>query len=176
MESGLGWKGPYRASRSNPLAMGRDPFHQPRVLRAPSNLALNPAREGATSLGNLRVNNLEDTTHRWKKMVDLNQTLYVVKAISCFCSTCRKFSCFIAALDGAEVPFLGTCPGAGPGEGVGAGTHAPPSPRLPPSASPAGQGAGRQRHGVPPARQETPSRIHRWWRKPTPGLCRDFNP
>ena len=27
--------------------MGRDTFHQPRVLRAPSNLALNPAREGA---------------------------------------------------------------------------------------------------------------------------------
>jgi len=35
--------------------MGRDPFHHPRVLRAPSNLALNPAREGAAtaSLGNL---------------------------------------------------------------------------------------------------------------------------
>jgi len=35
--------------------MGRDPFHQPRELRAPSNLALNTAREGAAraSLGNL---------------------------------------------------------------------------------------------------------------------------
>jgi len=35
--------------------MGRDPFHQPRVLRAPSSLALNPAREGAAtaSLDNL---------------------------------------------------------------------------------------------------------------------------
>jgi len=35
--------------------MSRDPFHQPRVLRAPSNLALNPAREGAAtaSLGSL---------------------------------------------------------------------------------------------------------------------------
>jgi len=35
--------------------MGRDPFHQPRVLRAPSNLALSTAREGAAtaSLGNL---------------------------------------------------------------------------------------------------------------------------
>jgi len=34
---------------------GRDPFHQPRVLRAPSNLALSTARERATtaSLGNL---------------------------------------------------------------------------------------------------------------------------
>jgi len=29
--------------------MGRDPFHQPRVLRAPSILALNPAREGAAT-------------------------------------------------------------------------------------------------------------------------------
>jgi len=35
--------------------MGRDPFHQPRMLPAPSNLALNPAREGAAtaSLGSL---------------------------------------------------------------------------------------------------------------------------
>jgi len=35
--------------------MGRDIFHQTRVLRAPSNLALNPAREGTAtaSLGNL---------------------------------------------------------------------------------------------------------------------------
>jgi len=35
--------------------MGRDIFHQPRLLRAPSNLALNTAREGAAtaSLGNL---------------------------------------------------------------------------------------------------------------------------
>jgi len=35
--------------------MGRDPFHQTRVLRAPSNLASNTAREGAAtaSLGNL---------------------------------------------------------------------------------------------------------------------------
>jgi len=29
--------------------MGRDPFPQPRVLRAPSNLALSPAREGAAT-------------------------------------------------------------------------------------------------------------------------------
>jgi len=38
-----------------PPAMGRDIFHQPRLLRAPSNMALNTAREGAAtaSLGNL---------------------------------------------------------------------------------------------------------------------------
>jgi len=35
--------------------MGRDAFHQTRLLRAPSNLALNTAREGAAtaSLGSL---------------------------------------------------------------------------------------------------------------------------
>ena len=35
--------------------MSRDPFHQSRVLQATSNLALNPAREGAAtaSLGNV---------------------------------------------------------------------------------------------------------------------------
>jgi len=38
-----------------PPCPGRDPFHQPRVLSAPSNLALNPVREGAAtaSLGSL---------------------------------------------------------------------------------------------------------------------------
>jgi len=51
----LGWKGPYRSPGSKPPAIGRDPFHQTRVLKALSNLALNPAREGAAtaSLGNL---------------------------------------------------------------------------------------------------------------------------
>jgi len=53
--NGLGWKGPDRPPCPSPPAMGRDPFHQPRVLRALSNLALNPAREGAAtaSLGSL---------------------------------------------------------------------------------------------------------------------------
>jgi len=38
-----------------PPATGRDPFHQPRVLRAPSSLALDTATEGAAtaSLGSL---------------------------------------------------------------------------------------------------------------------------
>jgi len=51
----LGWKGPYGSSSSNPPAMGRDTFPQTRLLKAPSNLALNRAREGAAtaSLGNL---------------------------------------------------------------------------------------------------------------------------
>jgi len=51
----LGWKGPYRSSSFNPPAMGRDLFHQSRVLKALSNLVLNAAREGAAtaSLGNL---------------------------------------------------------------------------------------------------------------------------
>ena len=53
--NGLGWKGPERSSGSNPPAISRDIFHQTRLLRAPSNLAVNPAREGAAtaSLGNL---------------------------------------------------------------------------------------------------------------------------
>ena len=43
------------SSSSNPPAMGRDTFHQTRLLNAPSNLALNTSTEGAstTSLGNL---------------------------------------------------------------------------------------------------------------------------
>jgi len=32
--------------------MARDPFHQPRVLQAPSSLALSPAREGP-SMGDI---------------------------------------------------------------------------------------------------------------------------
>jgi len=54
-QNGLGWKGPSRSPRSIPPAMGRDSFHQTRLLRAPFNLALNAAREGAAtaSLSNL---------------------------------------------------------------------------------------------------------------------------
>jgi len=51
----LGWKGPQRSSGSNPPAISRDPFHQPRVLRAPSSLALDISSDGAAtaSLGSL---------------------------------------------------------------------------------------------------------------------------
>ena len=54
-QNSLGWKGPYRSPGSKHPAMGRDTFHQPRVLRAPSSLALNTAREGAATapLGSL---------------------------------------------------------------------------------------------------------------------------
>ena len=40
---------------SNPAAMGRDTFYSTRLLKAPSNLALNTSSEGAAtaSLGNL---------------------------------------------------------------------------------------------------------------------------
>jgi len=48
-QNGWGQKGPYRSTSSNPRAMDRDIFHQPRVLRAPSNLALSTAREGAAT-------------------------------------------------------------------------------------------------------------------------------
>jgi len=44
--NGLGWKGPYGSSHSNPPAVGKDTFHQIRLLEAPSNLALSTAREG----------------------------------------------------------------------------------------------------------------------------------
>jgi len=51
------WVGrdPYRPSNPTPPVVGRDTFHQTRSLRAPSNLALNTAREGAAtaSLSNL---------------------------------------------------------------------------------------------------------------------------
>jgi len=52
---GLGWDGPSNIISSNLPAMGRDTFHQTRLLTAPSNLAWNTAREGAAtaSLGNL---------------------------------------------------------------------------------------------------------------------------
>jgi len=36
--------------------MSREIYHQPRVLRAPSNLALNPAREGASKTDENLVN------------------------------------------------------------------------------------------------------------------------
>jgi len=68
----MGWKGPYKSSSSISPATGRDPFHQIRLRRALSNLALNLARDGAAtaSLGNLcqrctilRVKNFFLTSH-----------------------------------------------------------------------------------------------------------------
>jgi len=38
---------------SNPPATERDTFHQPRLLKAPSSLALDTAREGTAYLGSL---------------------------------------------------------------------------------------------------------------------------
>ena len=51
----FGWEGTLQTIQFQPPAISRDIFHQPRVLKAPSNLALNPAREGAAtaSVGNL---------------------------------------------------------------------------------------------------------------------------
>jgi len=53
--NGLGWKGLERIIQSqHPSTLGHI-FYQPRLLRAPSNLALNTARNGAgtASLGNM---------------------------------------------------------------------------------------------------------------------------
>jgi len=54
-QNGSGWKGPLEATQSNPPAVRRDIFSWIRVLRAPSTLAWNVPRDGAspTSLGNL---------------------------------------------------------------------------------------------------------------------------
>ena len=51
----FGLEGTLQITQSHSPAMDRDPFHQPRLLQAPSNPALSTAREGAatTSLGNL---------------------------------------------------------------------------------------------------------------------------
>lgn len=38
-----------RSSNSNPTAMGRDTFHESRLLKGPSTLALNSSRDGATT-------------------------------------------------------------------------------------------------------------------------------
>jgi len=50
----LGWKGPLEVIQPNTPAVSRDIFNYTRLLRAPSNLALNVSRDGAstTSLGN----------------------------------------------------------------------------------------------------------------------------
>ena len=48
-QNALGWKGPCRSSHFNPPARGRNPSHQPRVLPALPNPALDTAREGAAT-------------------------------------------------------------------------------------------------------------------------------
>ena len=54
-QNGLGWKGLYRPSLSNYPALGRDPFHHPRLLKASSSLTMSTARgrTATASLGSL---------------------------------------------------------------------------------------------------------------------------
>ena len=54
-ESQNGLEGTFRGHLAQPPAVSRDIFNQTRFLRAPSNLALNVSKDGAstTSLGNL---------------------------------------------------------------------------------------------------------------------------
>jgi len=46
-QHGLGWKGPLQPIQSDPTALSRDISNQTRLLRAPSNLALDVSRDGA---------------------------------------------------------------------------------------------------------------------------------
>jgi len=54
-QNALGWKGPFKAISSNPPAISRDIFNWIGLLRAPSNMAWDVSRDGAspTSLHNL---------------------------------------------------------------------------------------------------------------------------
>ena len=125
-------------------------------------------------------NNLGDTIYKWEKMINLNKTLHVINSVSCFCSTCRELSCFIAVLYGAEVPFLGTRLQAGPGEGQGCGCPCSPVALAASQSIPRfGRAQARSLHTQAPAfsprGRNISSWIHRWRRKPTPALRRDFN-
>jgi len=63
--------------------MGRDPFHQPRVLKALSNLALNTAREGAAtaSLGSLGQGLTMLRVKKFFLASNLNLTSFSVKPL-----------------------------------------------------------------------------------------------
>jgi len=47
-QNGLGWKGPYRPSSSSPPAMGRDTFHQSRLLISPVQPGLEHTKGGGS--------------------------------------------------------------------------------------------------------------------------------
>jgi len=64
--------------------MGRDPFHQTRVLQAPSSLALSTAREGAATapLGNLGQGLMTIRVKNFFLLSDLNLPLFQLEAIT----------------------------------------------------------------------------------------------
>jgi len=72
----LGGKDPIQHLVPTPLSVGRNTFLWTRLLKAPSNLALNAAREGAatTSLGNLLI--------MWFKRQKKNKTKKTQKHIT----------------------------------------------------------------------------------------------
>jgi len=86
-----------------PRAMGTDPFHQPRLLKAPSNLALDTAREGAAtaSLGNLCQGLTTLRVKNFFLIARLNLTLFQLEAITpCSVTTCsckKHLSGFLVA-------------------------------------------------------------------------------
>jgi len=66
-----------------PPAIGRDTFHQTRLLRAPSNLASNTAREGAVtaSLGSLGQGLTTLTVKNFFLILNLNLPSFSLKPL-----------------------------------------------------------------------------------------------
>jgi len=79
----FGLEGTSQILQSQPPAMSRDPFHQPRLLPAPSNLALNPAREGAAtaSLGSLGQGITAFTVKNFFLLSSLNLPSFTLKPL-----------------------------------------------------------------------------------------------
>jgi len=68
--------------------MGRDTFHQTRLLKAPSSLASNTAREGAAtaSLGSLCQRLTTLTVKNFFLISNLNLPSFSLKPLTCFLS------------------------------------------------------------------------------------------
>ena len=79
----FGLQGTSKVIQFQPPTMARDTFHQTRLLRAPSNLALNTSREGAgtASLGNLFQCLTSHIIKNFLLMCSLNLTLFSLEPL-----------------------------------------------------------------------------------------------
>ena len=80
-QNGVDWKEPLRSSSSNPPTIGRDTSYLTSLLRAPSSLALNASRKGASTVspGNLFLCLTTLTENNFFLIPSLNLPSYSLK-------------------------------------------------------------------------------------------------
>ena len=88
-QNGLGGKGPLEAIQPNPPATSRDIFNWIRLLRAPSNLAWNVSRDGASTTSQ----SLPSSSDTYSTLLHLEELLLLLKIFFFSSPSTHNFLC-----------------------------------------------------------------------------------